>query len=118
MLSVRNLDPVTHAYNMPGTYSVTAVARDASDQILGQATLSLQIQPKHIGGASAGTITRASDNSLEIRGRTDIRPINIRVTWPDGTVDEQYNVTTETYYFKSASTAYEAGQISTLLYFR
>jgi len=117
VLSVRNLDPVTHAYSKTGTFTVKAVARDASDQVLAQATLNLQIQPKHIAGASVGTITRASDNSLEISGRTDFKPISIRVTWPDGTVDEQYDVSTDTYTFKSASTAYEAGQISTLLYF-
>lgn len=116
-VSVRSLGPVTHVYSRTGTYTVTAVARDASDQILGQATLDLPIQPKHIAGPSLGTITRASDNSLEISGRTDIKPINIRMTWPDGTVDEQYNVSTDTYTFKSASTAYAEGQISTLRYF-
>ncbi len=116
-VSVRSLGPVTHVYSRTGTYTVTAVARDASDQILGQATLDLPIQPKHIAGPSLGTITRASDNSLEISGRTDIKPINIRMTWPDGTVDEQYNVSTDTYTFKSASTAYAEGQISTVRYF-
>lgn len=117
MLSVRSLEAVTHAYAKTGTYTVTAVARDSADQVIAQATLSLQIGPKHIAGPSLGTITRASDNSLEISGRTDIRPINVRVTWPDGTIDEQYNVSTETYTFKSSSTAYEAGQISTVVYF-